>query len=179
LKKLKSSLTISYNVRPIPFGVVDRGLYPGKEVSTAHPLPPNCNPRLTEYDNENRLRAACVEILENSTQDGHTFLPIEKVTEAAADLSVVHNIPLDADTVNICRGDFAPTVAVIGEGKGLTIQLDRYVAIGKLLTTAVSDRLRNTPNPIKGDWRALVNDKFGPMDKRDVDEERVPATKRR
>ena len=121
---------------PISFGVVDRGLYPGKEVSTAHPLPPKCNPRLIEYDNEYRLRAACVEILENSTQDGHTFLPIEKVTEAAGDLSVVHNIPLDADTVDICRSDFAPTVAVIGEGKRLAIQLDRYVAIRKLLTSS-------------------------------------------
>jgi hypothetical protein len=136
---------------PISFGVVDRGLYPGKEVSAAHPLPARCNPRLTEYDNEHRLRAACVEVLENSSQDGHTFLPIERVTEGAVDLSLVHKIPLDADIVDICRDDFVPAVAVIGKNDGMTLQLDRYVGIGQLLSAAVADRLRNAPVVVN--WR--------------------------
>lgn len=164
-------------VDPISFGVVDRGLYPGKEVSVAHPLPLKCNPQLAEYDNQYRLRAASVEILENCTQDGHTFLPIDNVREASDELSVVHNIPLDADTVDICRDDFAPTVAVIGKGKTLAVQLDRYVAIGKLLTSAVADRLRNTPKPVTVDWRGLVDDKFGGVDKADLDEERARGEK--
>ena len=164
-------------LEPISFGVVDRGLYPGKEVSAAHPLPPRCNALLAEYDNEYRLRAACVEILENSTEDGHTFLPIEKVTHAAAELPVVHKIPVDADTVDICRDGFVPTVAVIGEGEGMAIQLDRYVAIGKLLTSAVTDRLRNAPKLITVDWRSLVNEKFGRMSEQDADEERARSEK--
>ena len=162
---------------PISFGVVDRGLYPGKEVATAHPLPAKCNGKLVEYDNEHRLRAACVEILENSTQDGHTFLPVDKVKEAANELSVVNEIPLDKDTVDICRDDFGPVVAVTGKGDDVAVQLDRYVVIGKLLTSAITDRMQNAPKAISVDWRALVNRKFGPMAKGDADEDRARTEK--
>ena len=82
-------------------------------------MPPKCNAKLAEYDNEHRLRAACVEILESSTQDGHTYLPIDKIKDAAKELSVVHDIPLDRDTVDICRDDFTPVVAVTGKGDGI------------------------------------------------------------
>lgn len=34
-----------------------------------------------------------------------TFLPIGKLTKAATELAVVHQIPLDSDTVGICRAD--------------------------------------------------------------------------
>ena len=159
------------------FGIIDRGLYPGKEVAAAHPLPAKCNEKLGEYDNEYRLRAACVEILENSTQDGHTFLPIDKVNQAAPDLSVVHKIPLDKDTVDICRDDFAPVVAVTGKGDGITVQLDRYVAIGSMLSKAVTERLKNAPKPVSVDWRALVDKKFGVLAKGDADEDRARTEK--
>ena len=162
---------------PISFGLVDRGLYPGKEVATAHPLPPKCNPKLAEYDNEHRLRAACVEILENSTDDGHTFLPVDKVKEAATELSVIHQIPLDNDTVDICRDDFAPVVTVTGKDHDIAVQLERYVAIGKLLAGAIAGRMQNAPTEISVDWRALVDKKFGSIPNGDTDEERARTEK--
>jgi hypothetical protein len=76
------------------------------------------------------------------------ILPIDKVREAAKELSVVHEIPLDKDTVDICRDGFAPLVAVSGKGDGIAVQLDRYVAIGKLLTSAIADRMQNAPKPV-------------------------------
>jgi hypothetical protein len=162
---------------PMSFGMIDRGLCPGKEVAAAHPLPAKCNEKLGEYDNEFRLRAACVEILENSAQDGHTFLPIDKVNEAAPDLSVVHEIPLDKDTVDICRDDFAPVVTVTGRSDGITVQLDRYVAIGGMLRKGVTDRLKNVPKPVPVNWRALVDKNFAPLAKDDADEDRARAEK--
>ena len=68
-------------------------------------------------------------------------------------------------------------VAVSGKGDAMTVELDRYVAIGKLLTSAVSDRLRNAPKAVNVDWRAMVNKKFGPMPKGDADEERARTEK--
>jgi hypothetical protein len=162
---------------PISFGMVDRGLYPGKEVATAHPLPAKCDTKLAEYDNEHRLRAACVEILENSTEDGHTFLPIDKIKEAASELSVVHEIPLDKDTVDICRDDFAPVVKVTGRGDGIAVQLNRYLAIGNMLGSAVAGRLNNAPKPLSVNWRSLVDKKFGPLAKNDADEDRARTEK--
>ena len=162
---------------PMSFGMIDRGLYPGKEVAAAHPLPTKCNENLGEYDNEYRLRAACVEILENSSQDGHTFLPIDKVKQVAPELSVVHEIPLDKDIVDICRDDFAPVVAVAGKGDRITVQLDRFLDIGILLSKAVTERLKNAPKPLSVNWRALVDKKFGPLAKGDSDEDRARAEK--
>ena len=113
-------------VEPISFGVVDRGLYPGREVAAAHPLPEACNTDLGEYDNAHRLRAACMEILETSTADGHTLLPIRDVAEATGELSAVHEIPLDAEMVDICRDDFEPVISVIGDEEDRMVRLDRY-----------------------------------------------------
>ena len=165
------------DVEPISFGAVDRGLYPGKEVASAHPLPDACNPDLLEYDNAQRLRAACVEILERSTADGHTLLPIEDVTEATRDLSAVHDIPLDADTVDICRDEFETEISVIGNGKDMMVQLRRYVQSGKLLRSAVDERLKNSPKATKIDWRKLVDKKFRKLKKGDADEDRAREEK--
>ena len=66
---------------------------------------------------------------------------------------------------------------MIGKGEGIAIQLDRYVATGRLLSAAVADRLRNAPKSVAVNWRALVNEKFGPMNKPDTDEERARTEK--
>jgi hypothetical protein len=137
---------------PISFGAVDRGLYPGKKVSSAHALPESCNPRLSEYHNECRLRAATVQLLEESSNEGHTLLPIKQLSEAAAELSVVHEIPLDAETVDICREEFAPTIAVFGNGKDMFLQLDRYQVSGKMLAAAINDRPSASAKVSPVDW---------------------------
>ena len=162
---------------PISFGVVDRGIYPGSDVANAHPLPDSCNSELTEYDNSHRLRAACVEILESSSIDGHTLLPIKNVMQATRELSVVRKIPLDAETVDICRDDFKPVVSVIGEKEEMMVQLDRYVASGKLLRSAVDERLSNLPNTLIVDWGKLLDEKFGKLIKNDKDEVRARKEK--
>lgn len=162
---------------PISFGAVDRGLCPGREVSTAHPLPERCNKSLAEYDNEFRLRAACIQILEESTQSGHTYLPIAQVSEAVAELPVVHALPLDADTVDICRDDFGPKIDVRGKRAEMTVQLGRYVSHSKLISGAVTERLKAEDAPKPVDWRKLVDEKFGAFAKGDVDEDRARAEK--
>lgn len=165
------------DIEPIPFGVIDRGLYPGKEIETAHPLPNSCKPELSEYDNPFRLRAACVEILESSTGTGHTVLPIQDVVCAIPELSVVRSLPLDADTVDICRDDFSPLISVTGDSKHIMLQLDRYVAYGNLLRAAVDDRLANVPTAVAVNWQALVDHKFGALKPDDADEVRARTEK--
>ena len=164
-------------VEPIGFGVVDRGLYPGREVASAHPLPDACSTDLQEYDNVHRLRAACVEILERSAGEGHTLLPIEDVAEGTRDLSAVHEIPLDAEIVEICRDDLEPVISVLGDEKDMMVQLDRYVESGKLLRSAVDQRLKNVPKATKVDWRKLVDEKFGALKAGDTDEDRARGEK--
>lgn len=161
----------------VSFAAVDRGLCPGAEVFSAHPLPSSCNAGLAEYDNEHRLRAATIQILEEATAAGHTLLPIQRVSEGAAGLSAVHAIPLDADIVDLCRDQFAPLVAVTGEASELQIQLGRYVDSGKLLASAVKKRLKHPPVSIAIAWRELVDNKFGPLAKGDTDEDQGRAEK--
>jgi hypothetical protein len=156
---------------PISFHAVDRGLLPGREIEIAHGLPSRCNPDLAEYDNGCRLRAACVQLLEAATADGHSVLPVEAVKDATGRLSTVHEIPLDHNTIDICRYDFAPVVAVSGERKDMMVQLNRYVTIGKLLRKAVDDRLGEISQHRSVNWRQLVDERFGCFAKEDTDEE--------
>ena len=118
-----------------------------------------------------------MEILEKSTSDGHTLLPINDVAEATRELSAVHEIPLDAEMVDICRDDFEPVISVIGDEEDMMVQLDRYVASGKLIHLAVDERLKNVPTATKVNWRKLVDDKFGKLQKGDTDEDRARAEK--
>ncbi|MGF6858471.1 AAA family ATPase [Paraburkholderia sp. CI3] len=162
---------------PIAYATIDRGLLPGKEVAAAHPLPACCNPDLGEYDNEHRLRAACVELLETSTARGHTLLPASELAHYADELDVVQPVPLDAETIEICSGSFEPVVKVSGQGKNASVQLERYVATGALLSTAVRERLQNKPQTIEVDWRGLVDKTFGAAAPDNVDEHQARTEK--
>lgn len=162
---------------PIAFETIDRGLFPGKEIMATHPLPTECSPKLSEYDNEFRLRGACIDILERSTEAGHTLLPVNEVSRRATKLTLAHAIPLDPTIIEMCRDDFAPLIAVSGTEEAMTVQLNRYGEIGKLLKAAVDDRLNKKPKQIQTDWRTLVNDKFGKMKPNDQDERRAREEK--
>ena len=161
---------------PVSFGTVDRGLYPGNG-GVAHPLPDGCNSELAEYDNACRLRAACVQILETAANNGHTLLPVNEVTVAAAELPSVHKIPLNAEIIDICRDDFTPVVEVVGKNEEIIVQLHRYVRSGELLRVAVEERLSNPPKSPKQNWRELVDRKFGIFDPNDAEEERARVEK--
>ena len=126
-----------------------------------------------EHDNAHRLRAACVEILEESTAEGHTLLFMENLMEASRYLPIVHKIPLDAEMVDICRDDFKPVISVIGNEENMMVQLERYVASGKLIRSAVDERLKNVPKTTKVNWRKLVDEKFRNLKKGDIDEDRA------
>ena len=160
-------------LEPISFGIVDRGIYPGKEVKTAHPLPEACNHDLQEYDNIYRLRATCVHILEESTAHGHTLLPIDEITNASRCLPTVYELPLDSEMIDICRDDFEPVISVIGDEENMVVQLDRYEASGKLIRSSVDERLKNVPKTKIVNWQKLVDEKFGKLKKGDIDEKRA------
>ena len=161
----------------VSFGTVDRGIYPGKEVASAHSLPDSCNKGLAEYDNEFRLRAASIRILEDSADQGHTLLPIARVSETAEALATVHPLPIDADIVDICRDDFLPKVDVKGENDEITLQLDRYVACGKIISKAVNKRLKMKDAVTQIDWRKRVDEKFKAFPANDKDENRAREEK--
>ena len=164
-------------VEPISFSVVDRGLYPGSEVAIAHSLPETCNADLEDYDNSLRLRAACVEILERRTSAGHTTLPMHEVTQAAEELSLVHEIPLDAEIVRLCQDEFKSEISVMGTEKNMMIQLERYVQSGKQLQSAIDSRISNIPKPSTVNWRKLVDEEFKKANETDEDEKRARKEK--
>ena len=79
--------------------------------------------------------------------------------------------------VDICRDDFEPVISVIGDEEDMMVQLDRYVASGKLIHSAVNERLKNVPRATKVNWRKLVDDEFDKLKKGDIDEDRARAEK--
>ncbi len=86
-------------------------------------------------------------------------------------------IPLNPDTVDLCRNEFAPVIAVTGDGSDLAVQLDRYVRSGKTIADAVKVRLAAPLSAPPIDWRKLVDENFGPFSADDIDEERARVEK--
>lgn len=155
---------------PIAFATIDRGLLPGREVAEAHPLPASCPKVLSEFDNEHRLRAAAVHLLERASDEGHTLLTAARLADAAEELALTYPLPFEADILDLYREEFAPVVEV-SLGDDPTAQLARYVDYRELIEKAVKDRLGTATNVATPDWPALLESKFGGAARNDEVEE--------
>ena len=110
---------------------------------------------------------------------GHTILSMDIVVGLSRELATVHQLPLDSEIVDILRDEFQPVISVSEAGSETKIQLDRYVKSGKLIQSAVDQRLNNVPKRIKINWRELVNREFNKQDIviEDADEDVARAEK--
>lgn len=162
------------NFGPIAFATIDRGLYPGAEITNAHPLPAGVNEKIHEPDNWRRLKGACVHILETvASEEGHTLLDASRVGEHSSDLSLTRPIPLDADLLDIFRDDFSPDISISRDEKNPIAQLQRYVEYRKQIEKSLIERLAVQNDGVGASWDQLLKTKFGPIHDKDEKEART------
>jgi hypothetical protein len=161
------------NFEPIAFATIDRGLYPGTEITKAHPLPAGVNQKIDEPDNWLRLKGACVHILESAAGDGHTLLDAPRIAEYSSELSLTRPMPLDADLLDIFRGEFSPHVSITGDDKNPIAQLQRYVLYRQQIEKALADRLATEDIGANAPWARMLEAKFGAIHDKDEKEARA------
>lgn len=167
-------------IDPIGLWTIDRGLFSDHEVFKRQPLPKECKIDAEEPDDPRRLRAVGVMILEASAQNGgHTLLSANAIHDVAKELPATRPVPLDGTAMDICEDDFRDEIVVISIPTlgGTAAQLKRYSSYGIVIRRALDDRLAAKADPAKIDWRAKLDEAFGPIPKDDKEEEKARKEK--
>jgi ATP-dependent exoDNAse (exonuclease V) alpha subunit len=165
-----------FDVDPIGLWTIDRGIFSDDAILKRHPLPKECSIDPDEADDPRRLRAACVNILEDAAaNEGHSLLAASSVNAAAKQLPATRPVALDAMAIKLCREDFKDEIVTDdapGVG-GLAVQLKRYDTYRAKIRSAVNDRLKAKHAPLQIDWRGKIDKAFGPIASEDTEEEKA------
>lgn len=144
----------------IPFRNVDMAVFPPQELRKQDPLPdPSC---VSAENDERRIRAIAVSILERQTDNGHTVYPQNKLIVDINELPLAPYCSVSGDILNSLT-DFFNTEFVPLEMKrgGTAYQLVRIQKFDDVIRASINKRV-NSPNrhQISENWGKIVNEAF-------------------
>jgi hypothetical protein len=144
----------------IPFRNVDMAVFPPQELRKQDPLP---EPTAVTADNdERRIRAIAVSVLELQTKNGHTVYPQNKMIADINELPLEPYCSVNGDILNslvgFFKGEFVP---VETKDSKTAYQLNRMQAFGDVIRSSVNKRV-NSPkrHQVPEDWGEIVNEAF-------------------
>ncbi|MGY3214480.1 ATP-dependent DNA helicase [Mucilaginibacter sp. HD30] len=149
-----------------PASTIDKALFLHPVVSERFPLPEKT--AIGDPLDERRIRAFCVQVLEQAAAGGNTLLTDSQLVTALDGLPLA---PLcDPGTRNLLAiEDFLQAELgrqVLDEQSGLNYyKLVRYAKMKEKIKTFVQKRLQRPISSIpETNWRAVIDDKFGAID---------------
>jgi len=144
----------------IPLCNVDMAVFPPQEQRKQDPLPePSA---VSEKNDERRIRAIIVSILERQTDNGHTIYPQNKL------IAEINELPLDPDCsvsgdilnslITFFDKEFVPIEMKNG---GTAYQLIRMQEFDEVIRQAVNKRVNASKrHQVSEDWEKIVNEAF-------------------
>ena len=159
---------------------VDRAVFPPDYIREKYPLEkPSA---ISSENDERRLRAIAISILEEQTNAGHTVFPQNNL------ITEMKNMPLDppciatADILYGISGHLCDEenglIVVEMEDDGIAYQLNRMNEIDDLIRKSVGKRINAERHIIEEHWRELIDKAFGPNDTADAEEREREDTAR-
>jgi ATP-dependent exoDNAse (exonuclease V) alpha subunit len=156
---------------------IDRGAFPADVVATKHPLPDAS--RMEGPKDKRRARALIIAQLEHAaTAGGHTLLSEEQVILGVRNAKIEPPCPLSEDSIESAASTFGFEVSRTAlRNERPALQLTRYAASKKLLSTQIHNRVTGKRFTFVDDWRARLDKLLPPLDESDPDEERARSEK--
>jgi ATP-dependent exoDNAse (exonuclease V) alpha subunit len=142
---------------PIGLGTIDRGLCGGHGIKDRWPLPDECVVATDEPDNEHRLLAVTIKVLEDAAAEGHSLLPATEVATRAEALALTPLAAIEPDSLEIWEDEFAPEVSITDIEGETFAQLERYVEAGTVIRRGVAARQQIREQATPRDWRARLD----------------------
>ncbi|NPU97346.1 MAG: AAA family ATPase [Candidatus Omnitrophica bacterium] len=141
---------------PIPYGVVDRGLFPDKAVRESFPVPEPS--RVDDPADLRRVRALVVDILEEAAQDGHTLLPRSWIIQRARNRSLQPPCPLGENVLEALEENLVPIIErVTTRSDEPAYQVDRLAECRTIIRQEVQKRQKGKSHAASHPWRDLVD----------------------
>lgn len=141
----------------IPFGAVDRGMFPDEAVRESFPVPAPSH--VVDPADPRRVRAFVLDLLEEAAQEGHTLLPRDWVIRRARERHLRPALPLGENVLNTTENSFGEVIgrATTQDGKR-AYQVDRLVNCRQIIRREIRRRHKGRRHAGHHNWRELVDD---------------------
>lgn len=141
---------------PVPFAVVDRGLFPDDVVAARFPVPSPSAP--DGSIDPRRVRALLVRELEAASLDGHTLRPRTDLLNQVRDLELRPACAIGNDALPLIGPNLAPEVRTVEMADGSpAYQLGRLSSMGEVIRKDILKRVTGRPHEFSLNWRSLVD----------------------
>ena len=135
---------------------VDMAVFPPEEIRDMNPL--HSPSTLDSGNDERRIRAIAVGILERQTDNGHTVYPQNKLIIDINDLPIEPGCRVSGDIFTSIQGFFSDELALVECADGsIAYQLNRLAEIDDVIRTAVHKRVNARRHEVLEDWKKIVD----------------------
>ena len=138
---------------------VDRAVFPVPSIAEKYPLEKPS--RLSSDNDERRIRAITISVLEKAADSGHTFLPCNILTDNIQNLTLDPACTVTPDMIAAIE-PFLSDEVMKREMKDGTeyYKLVRLHAFDKEIEKRIKKRLKAAKIEVAADWRKMLDDKF-------------------
>lgn len=163
----------------LAFTTIDRGLWPQDADARAALAQDPIDEPVTEAEDDRRVRAACIHVLERAADQGHTMLDEAGLRKRLALLELEPRCdPVNAD-FEIAADEFDPLIVErkLARDAGRGWQLERLAEVSDLIATEVRSRVESPALDVSWDWAERIRDVLPVIDAPDAAELEARAEK--
>lgn len=142
---------------------IDRAVFPVESIQQKYPID---EPSKLDSDNDQRrIRALAVCVMEMAANGGHTIMPCNNLVELMKEINLDPACPVTSDIINAVEKFMMPEILKREMKDGTEYyKLVRMQEFDDIVEKRISRRI-NAPNlPVNADWRKMLDDKFGAVD---------------
>ena len=144
---------------------VDRAVFPVPAIAEKYPMEEPS--RLTSDNDERRIRAIAVSVLEYAAENGHTIMPCTNLSDAMRELTIDPVCAVTPDIIKAVEKFMLPVIMKREMKDGTEYyKLVRMQEFDDIIERRISRRLNAPRLPLKADWRALLDSKFDDEDRK-------------
>lgn len=143
----------------IPLKVIDRATYPPDIIYDTNPLEEPT--ALESCNDERRVRAYFISLLEQRALEGHTVYPVNFLINELNDMPIEPACEVSSDIISTMDDFLAQELVKVSCKNGETAyQLRRLAEIDEVIRSAVEARLNGKRHVVQEDWNKIVQAAF-------------------
>lgn len=138
---------------------VDRAVFPIKEVQERYPLV--APTKLNSENDERRIRAIAVSVLEDAAINGNTILPCDMLIDKMKETTLKPECVVTKDIVNAIHNFLSPEIIKREMKNGNEYyKLVRINEFDEIIEKRIRKRINSPKIEVVADWKKLVDDEF-------------------
>ena len=144
---------------------VDRAIFPVPAIAEKYPIEEPS--KLTSDNDERRIRAIAVSVMEDAAENGNTIMPCTNLSDTMRGLTLDPECAVTPDIIKAVERFMLPEIMKREMKDGTEYyKLVRMQEFDDIIEQRISRRLNAPRLPLEADWRKLLDEKFNEYDKK-------------